>query len=183
MSQDFYQQTQGYDLRDELAEMLHGGYQTVPIGRPVILRKISDTHCACWNELTGSPDPSCRACQGEGYQFTETMETAYIARNFGSPLGASTVIQQQNALSPVGYTDSNRAIAYLEYFVFPNYERYTRSENPAQDSLYEVKVNDSGEPVYPIVRTAKWKIASVTPHHGDWGRVELFECGLQKTNL
>lgn len=103
----------------------------------------------------------------------------YIARNFGSVLSGSTPIPQQNDLSQIGWVDSNRAIAYCEYDVFPDYERYSNSEHPSTDKLYELKVTDTGELCIPEIRTRKWKIRSVTPHHGDWGRIEYFELGLE----
>jgi hypothetical protein len=33
-----------------------------------------------------------------------------------------------------------------------------------------------------VIRTAKWKMLSVTPHRGDDGSISLFELGLQKEN-
>ena len=83
----------------------------------------------------------------------------------------------------MGYTDESRSVAWCSSSVFPNYERYMKPEHPAFDKMYELKVNDAGELVYPLVRTAKWKIKSVTPHRASNGRVEYFECGLEKESL
>jgi hypothetical protein len=55
--------------------------------------------------------------------------------------------------------------------------------DPSYDKLYELKVDDDGTLVQPVMRTAKWKMRSVTPHRGDNGRIELFEIGLEKENV
>jgi hypothetical protein len=48
-----------------------------------------------------------------------------------------------------------------------------------------VKVDSNGNAVWNLIarqpiRTAKWKILSVTPISGDGGRVEYFEVGCEK---
>lgn len=179
----YFPDPQGIDLRDEMAEIIYGGAFQPGVGRPVIVRRLTDKHCGCWDGLSGSANPRCPACQGEGYQFRETQHLMYIARNFGTVLGSSTPITQQNQLAPAGITDSQRAVAYAEYDVFPDYERYTRPSHRAMDKLYELKVTAEGDLYHPIVRTAKWKIRSVTPQHGDFGRVEYLELGLDAENL
>lgn len=178
MRTQYYQDPQGFDLREEMTNTLHGDYQHPGIGRPVMVRRLTDTHCVCWDGLTGSPLPSCKYCQGEGFRFRETIHKMYIARNFGTVLSGTTPIQQQGQLSSLGIIDSHRCVAYCEYDVFPDYERYTRPDALGVDKLYELKVTDTGDLYQPIVRTAKWKIRSLTPHHGDWGRVEFIELGL-----
>jgi hypothetical protein len=93
----------------------------------------------------------------------------------------------------MGYTDMNRCTAYVEVFrddgsqVYPDYERYTIQTAKAYDKLYEVKVDPEGDPVTDssgrFTRTAKWKVLSVVPTHGDNGRIEMFELGLEKENV
>lgn len=180
MAYQYWPANQAFSVREEFQKLLFGDEDNPPIGRPVLLRRIHDQKCACWNEHSKSPNPKCRYCHGEGFLFTETMETAYITRNFGGVLNPSTVIMQQSVLQPYGYSDENRALAFVEYSVIPDYERYTRPNHPKYDALFELKVDDLGRLVTPLVRLAKWQVRSVTPHHGDWGRVEFFELGLQK---
>lgn len=183
MPHRFYPDSQNIDLRDEFASFLFGDVENPGIGRPILLRRIRDEKCVCWDEPTGSPDPVCKYCQGEGYQFEETQELAYIARNFGSVQNPSSVIIRQNFLQAYGFTDEQRALAFVQHTVFPNYERYLLPDHPTYDKLYELKVDSNGALFYPVTRVAKWKIRSVTPHHGDFGRVEFAELGLEKENL
>lgn len=95
----------------------------------------------------------------------------------------AAVISQQNKLDEQGYGDENRALVLFEYSVFPNYERYLRPDHPSYDSLYELKVDADGTMSRPVIRCAKWNIKSATPHQGDNGRVEFFECGLDKSSF
>ena len=171
-----------FDLREELAALLNGDDTNPGIGQSVLIRRLLDKHCVCWDGLRGSPDPNCRYCQGEGWLFVETLNTMYVARNFGSVLNPATVISRQQGLADYGITDENRALGFCQYDVFPNYERYLRPDHPAFDKVYELKVDDAGELIQPVIRTAKWKMRSVTPHRGDNGRIELVEVGLEKEN-
>lgn len=181
MPVNLYSPSSSIDLRDELRQLLYGDMTSQGVGRPVLLRRLTDTRCACASEA-GSADSGCPYCQGEGWLWVETLHTSYLAKNYGTVLGAASVIQRQNFLASIGYTDENRALAYLEHTVFLNYERYLRPEHPSFDKLYELKVDANGKLVRPAVRTAKWNIRSVTPHHGDGGRIEFFEVGLEKQN-
>jgi hypothetical protein len=76
----------------------------------------------------------------------------------------------------MGYTDTQRATGYIEVFrddgsqTYPNYERYTIQTAKNYDKLYELKVDGEGEPVYGAhgyIRSAKWKVLSLVPWHGD----------------
>jgi hypothetical protein len=174
----------GCDLREEMHRMLHGDYTGAGIGRPVILRQMTNTPCVCFDPKTDTGNPHCRYCQGEGYQFRETMvERMYIARSFGSVLGSATQISQQSAIASYGITDPHKAAAYAEWDVYRDYGRYVGAENKVPDRLYELEVDQNGNRVRPLRRIAKWKVKSVVPHHGDNGRVEFLELGLEKENV
>ena len=179
----YYPANQVLNLRDELRDLFYGYQDNPGIAQAVLIRRLLDKHCVCWDGLTGSPAPDCRYCQGEGYLFVETLNYVYIARNFGSVLNPASVINRQEFLSQYGLTDENRALCIAEHDCFPNYERYLKPEHPSYDKLYELKVDDEGVLIQPVLRTAKWKMRSVTPHRGDGGRVELFEIGLEKENV
>ena len=183
MSNDFYPELASFDLREEFEKLLYGSYDGPPIYQTVMVRFIQDEKCACFDANSGSPDALCPWCNGEGFLFDEVLKDCYIARNWGNVLNPSSVIQRQNFLGPYGYTDENRAMAYMDYKAFPRYERYLKPEHPTYDKLYELKVDDNGELSYPLVRVAKWNMKSVTAHHGDWGRIEYFEIGLEKQNI
>lgn len=174
----------GFDLRREFHALLYGDYTGAGIGRPVILRQVTDTPCVCFNSKTDTGNPHCHYCQGEGYQFHEKLvERIYIARSFGSVLGGSTQIAQQGALATYGVTDPHKAVAYAEWDVYLNYGRYMNAENKVLDKLYELEVDSAGNRVRPLKRVAKWRVKSVIPHHGDNGRVEYIELGLEKENV
>ena len=179
----YYPRLKSFDLRFEMHELLYGNYDQAPIGRPLLLRRIKDQKCVCWVSTEGGGDPNCKYCGGEGYLWTETLETGYITRNFGSVQNPATVISQENRLAQLGYEDENRALCFFEYTVFPNYERYLRPDHPSFDSLYELKVDPDGTLTRPVIRTAKWNVRSATPHQGDGGRVEFFELGLDKKSF
>lgn len=181
---DLYPVQHNIDLRDEMKKVLYGDAISSGQGRPVIIRLISQQKCACYDINTGSGDPQCPYCDGEGYQFTETLPTmAFFSRNFGSVQNPTSVISQDNVLSSYGYTDGQRALAFVEWDVFPNYEKYTMPQSETYDKLYEMKVDQDGNLFYPNLRVAKWKMRAVTPHHGDGGRIEYFELGLEKENV
>jgi hypothetical protein len=183
MPQEWYPQNRIFDLREELRTMLYGDQDNPGIGQQVLIRRLLDRHCACWDGLRGSPKPDCRYCQGEGWQFIETANVVYIARNFGSVLNPSSVIMRQQVLAPYGLTDENRALGFAEFDVFPNYERYLKPEHPSYDKVYELKVDADGELIQPVIRTAKWKISSITTHRGDNGAPQYHELGLEKINV
>jgi hypothetical protein len=176
----FYPEMMAFDLREEFEWMLLGNFEEPGVGRPILYRKLTDIFCLCWDGLTGSPDPNCVYCQGEGFQFTEVQEIAYLAKNFGSVLGGATQIGQQSQLPEFGYSDSNKAIAYMRWDSIPDYERYMIPSKKAPDKLYELKVQDDGSLLRPIIRLDKWYVRNVTPHHGAGGRVEYFELGIEK---
>lgn len=191
MSNLYYPELRTFDLRDELDGLLFGGWENAPIGAPVIVRRILDQRCTCYDQPPdpGSANPNCKYCQGEGYLWKEDLETAYIGRNVGSVLNPTSVISQDNSVTPIGITDDSRALAWMRYSAFPNWERYIKPEHPTYDKLYELKVDDNGEIVHTpstadgYLRVAKWEIRSFNPHRGDYSRVEFFELGLQKEIL
>jgi hypothetical protein len=179
----YYPANQVLNLRDELTALFYGDESNPGIAQTVLIRRLLDQHCACWYASNGSPNSACQYCQGEGFLFVETLNNVYIARNFGSVLNPASVINRQEFLAQYGLTDENRALCIAEHDCFPNYERYLKPEHPSYDKLYELKVDDDGVLVQPVVRTAKWKMRSVTPHRGDGSQVTYFEVGLEKENL
>ena len=180
----FFPDPQNIDMREEFAAILYGREDVTQQGRLVIHRRILDETClACWDPNTdGSRRPSCSYCQGEGRMFRERKETMVLFPGVAPVYKPGILGTGQYPQSDYGYTDPNRATAYCEYSVFPDYERYTLQQHKSYDKLYELKVNPNGSAILPLIRTAKWKILGVTPIHGDFGRVEYFELGLEKSN-
>ena len=183
MTYDFYPEMATFDVREEIHNILFGDYSKPGIGQPVLLRRIKNQRCACFDDPTGSPGTDCTFCEGEGYLWLETPAVMRIAKNFGSVIGSSVSIPQTNVLASAGVIDDSRAVAWCEYDVFPDYERYLIPSHPTYDKLYELKVDDEGEVIVPHIRVRKWKMKSVTPIQGQNGRIEFFECGLSTESL
>ena len=180
---DMYPQMTTFDLREWFEWTMLGNFEDPGIARPAVYRKLSNTPCQAFNTLEGSPDPNCIYCQGEGYLFTEEVKMVYFSKNFGSVLGSSTQIQQQTQIAPFGVTDSNRCLAFMFWYDIPDYERYSIPTRPAPDKLFELKTIGNGQLDPNMVRTEEWRVRSATAHHGDNGRVEFFELGLEKVSV
>lgn len=175
-----YPEMTSFDLREWFNYTMNGSFEDPGISRPAVYRKLSNTKCTCFDVLGGSPDPNCVYCNGEGYLFTEEIKQVYFAKNFGSVLGSATQINQHGQLAPYGVADSDRALGFMFWYDIPDYERYAIPTRPAPDKLFELKVLSSGEVDPNMIRTESWRIRSLTAHHGDNGRVEFFELGLEK---
>lgn len=173
------------DLREEIHKVIYGSSTITPQGKDVLVRRLTDQVCTgCWNPNTGGPSiTNCSYCDGEGYVFSETIEKMFIAKGVApiyKPGVLGTGIFPQSAY---GFTDPNKATAYCEWSVFPNYERYTVPLHKSFDKIYELKVDGTGKTIKPLVRAGKWYVFSLTPMFGDYGRVEYIEVGLSKINL
>lgn len=185
---EFYPQMSNIDLREEMHSILFGSHELVPNGRPLLVRELSDEHCpVCWDEQTGGPKLAhCDYCDGEGYRWFERVIIGYLTDGTQPLYKSGFMANGQYPLGGLGDQDPNRSTCFCEWNTFPNYERYTyKSQKAIGNKLYELKVRDDGgfQPRYPLVRTAKWKILTVTPRFGDFGRVEYMELGLEKENV
>jgi hypothetical protein len=178
-----YPEMTAFDLREQFEWLMFGNFEDPGVARPAIYRKLTNTPCTCFDKLSGSPDPNCTYCAGEGYLFTEEVKQVYFAKNFGSVLGSSTQIPQQSQLAEYGVTDANRCLGFMFWYDIPDYERYSIPTRPAPDKLFELKVYGDGELDPHLIRTEEWRVRSVTGHHGDNGRVEFFELGLEKVSV
>jgi hypothetical protein len=178
-----YPEMTSFDLREWFEWTMLGNFEDPGIARPAVYRKLSNTHCTCYDALGGSPDPNCVYCNGEGYLFTEEIKMVYFAKNFGSVLGSSTQISQQSQLAPYGVTDANRCLAFMFWYDIPDYERYSIPTRPAPDKLFELKTLPDGSMDPSQIRTEEWRVRSATAHHGDNGRVEFFELGCEKVSV
>jgi hypothetical protein len=182
-SNNFYPQTNNIDLREEFSAVLRGRIDLIPQGRYVNYRKLSDTPCICFDTLTGSGVDGCPYCSGEGFPWYLTQELFYIARGVAPIYKPGFLATGQYPQTSYGYTDPNRATAYCEYTVYPDYERYINGTKKNFDKLYELKVGNDGGLFYPVTQTDKWKIMALTPLHGDNGRIEFFEIALEKEDF
>ena len=188
---DFYGSSGSIDLRTELSDLLRGREDLIGQGREVLLRRLTDDTCpACWDPTSGGTTrQNCKYCQGEGYLWRETVELVYMTRGVAPVYKPGNLGTGKYPQADYGYADPNRATCFIEAItpegrlVFPNYERYTRQEHKSYDKLFELKVDAEGGTSHPLVRTAVWKVLTLVPYHGDYGRVEFFELGLEKSNI
>jgi hypothetical protein len=188
MSMDFFSvgNATQIDLREELHALIYGRVDLTPQGKQCLLRRLDlNTTCsACWDPASGgSTRPNCPYCDGEGYLWSETLETFYLAHGVAPIYKPGILASGQFPQSSYGYLDSQKLTIYCEYTVFPNYEAYTFETNKANDKMYELKVDAYGNTIHPLVKAGKWNILTVTPLYGDYGRVEFFECGATKINI
>lgn len=181
---DFYGEPPNrIDLREELHAIIYGRADMVPQGAKIVLRRLTDDHCECWDKLTGGPRQNCSFCKGEGWEFRETEETMVMFAGKAPLFQGGLLGNGQFPFTATGYDDPNKGTAICEYSVFPDYERFLIRKDKAWDRIYELKVDDLGNVVYPQIRTSKWKIVTVTPMRGDFSRVEYFVLGLEKEYL
>lgn len=180
---DFYSPASNIDSREEMHALLFGRIDIVAQGRPVILRKLTNNVCACWNGVTGGPIATCAYCQGEGYTFYETHETMYIAMGVAPVYKPGYLASGQYPQAGMGYDDPNRATGYCEASVYTDYSKYSAGNTKAFDKIYDVQVKPNGGIFYPITRIGKYKVLNLTPLHGDFGRVEFIELSLAKENF
>jgi hypothetical protein len=173
------------DLRDELHDLTHGAADVVSQGRDVIVRELTNQTCtACWDKTSGgSNNPHCRYCDGEGYMWRERIVKMIVFRGVAPVYKPGNLATGQYPEADFGYVSPDKSTAYCEWWIFPDYEKFTDDGMKRYDMLYELKVTGDGNTYYPLVRTAKWKMLTVTPIHGDNGRVEYFEIGMDKASL
>ena len=174
------------DMRQEMHKVIFGALDLTAQGIFVVLREFNDIHCvACWDPITGGMSRvDCPYCKGEGYQFSERMVKMAVFAGVAPVYKPSILGSGQYPVAEMGPTDPDRYTAYCEWNVYPNFERYTLPLFKTPDKLYVVKVNTVGTPVQdPVtgqpVRASKWKILTITPITGDYGRCEYFELGLE----
>lgn len=172
------------DLRDEMHAILFGGVDIPPQGHNMVLRELTDQFCSCWNGVeTGSIQPKCAYCQGEGYLWRERQIVAYLTYGVAPVYKPAFQASGDYPQTSWGFDDNERAIGFCEYTTFPNYERYTIKTEKKFDKLYDLKVGPSGSLIFPNIRTAKWKVLDVLPYRGDNGRIEYFMLSLAKETV
>ncbi len=179
----FYPTVSNIDGREQFELLLHGDIGTPPIGRKAILRRMTDTPCACWDGVTGGPVYYCAYCLGEGWQFTEEEIVLFMADGTAPMYKPGVFGSGQFPLTNWGLSDPSKTTGYTSWFYFENYERYTYRTQKTFDKLLDLKVDGDGNVVYPQVITAKFKIMNVVPRHGDFGKVEFIELFLEKENV
>jgi len=179
----YFPDTPNIDLREEMDALLFGRSDVNSIGKRVILRRITNDKCVCWDETSGGPNRMCVYCGGEGYLWRETYETMCVVRGIAPVYKPGVLATGSYPMAQYGYTDQNTGTAFARFDCYINYERYTLPEHLSYDKMYELKVNEDGSLFHPLTRTIKWKVLTVVPVHGDFSRIEYFELALEKENV
>jgi len=180
---EFFPVLSNIDGRTEFERLLYGDVGVVRIGRPVILRRLSDRHCACWDPVTGGSVNYCSYCLGEGYEFTEERDLMFVTDGTTPMYKPGVFGGGQYPLDRWGQSDASKATGFCSWSLFPNYERYTYKLQKRYDKILLLKVDGEGEEVFPQVITEQFKILNVTPRHGEMGKVEFIELNMEKEDL
>lgn len=150
------------DLRTEFEHLIDGHGAFDGIGQILVLRKLSDSFCVCYDRVEGSSS-DCKYCKGESYSWEETYHRAYFTQTFGRGLAG---VRQQHVLEPPGYMDEGKALVYMKVSAAPK----------AGDKIFRVRLNEEGSIYYPIERTEKWKITAVEDKRYDKARLAYYIC-------
>lgn len=154
------------DLRAEFDEIMFGGPNTLPHGRPVLIRRMrSDDEgnllrCVCRDPLTDEADHSndCPYCLGEGYYWDEALETTYQTY-VGADGGLAS---RQQSLWPA-FIRSDTKIYYFRYDVKIGYS----------DKIVDLLLDAEGELVVPYKRQSIYRPETIDERRSDFGRLEF----------
>lgn len=179
-SSNLYPDIVSGDLREELHALLFGRVDIDGHGHPVLVRRLGDIPCTCFNVGMGSPTGGCPYCQDEGFAWTEDLQTMVVIQGVAPVYKPGFLATGDYPQTSYGYVDPSRGTAFCEFSVFPDYAHYTLGIKKTWDKLYELQVDSQGSLAYPVARSRKWKILDLTPIHGSNGRVEYIELSLEK---
>jgi hypothetical protein len=76
----------------------------------------------------GSNNPHCRYCDGEGYMWSERVIKICFFSGVAPVYKPGNLATGQYPQGDAGYLASDRATAFCEYSIFPNYEFFTNDE-------------------------------------------------------
>lgn len=161
------------DLRAEMKLMLEGNNYYPRRGHWVILRRMDKRQrCFCWNRKGigdekysldkgkyNEAELRCPICHGEGYVYEEELHLS--RRVLVSPeIGlASSEVESQ-----LGWMNINYIVFYFQYQVAPE----------KGDKIIEISLDDSGDPIRPIVHKEMYRIAVAEPFRDQLGRIEYW---------
>lgn len=165
------------DFRAEMKLMLEGNEYWVRRGHWAILRRMDRRQrCSCWKEQGEGDDKynpekdkekyneprlRCPTCHGEGWVYED--ELYLTRRRLVSP---EIGLAAQEQLSDIGWFNVNYICYYLQHYVNP-----TRG-----DKIIEINLDDSGNPIRPLVQQEMYRIAVAEPFRDQNGRIEFWRC-------
>lgn len=153
----------GIDLRKEFDTIVYGDASNTRQGWPHLLRVIrrnsdgSGIKCTCFNELSAVASPSCAYCLGEGYLWDEEWK---LARS--EYLGAGGLASRYR-IAPPGEIRADTKVFFFRYDTVISYG----------DKIIEIKLDEEGNYINPIIRTAIYRPETIRELRGDNGRIEF----------
>lgn len=154
------------DLREEFDQILFGGPNSLPHGKPVLLRIMqrdddgAKIPCPCKDELTHEPDTEkdCPFCLGEGFFWDEDFATTYETY-VGADGGMANRVMK---LTP-GTLRTDYKVFYFRYDTIIRYD----------DKIVELLLDVEGDAVVPYKRKAIYKPQTIDERRADFGRLEF----------
>lgn len=153
----------GVDLRQEFNTILYGDSSNTRQGWPHIIRNMrrnvdgSAIKCTCYSELNGAASPGCVYCLGEGFLWDEHW---IISR---SEYLGSGGLSSKYRISPPGEIRADMKVFYFRYDTNILYG----------DKIIEVKLDEEGNYISPIVRVAIYRPETIRELRGNNGRIEF----------
>jgi hypothetical protein len=161
------------DLRQEFDDLIYGGGNSIPHGRPFLTRRMrrdADNNllkCACVDPATREPDVSCVYCLGEGYYWDETWITGYATY-----VGADGGLSNRARFLRPGIVRADTKVFYFRYDTVLTY----------YDKIVEVRLDTEGDPVVPYNREAIYKPQTIINYRSDRGRTEYIAVFCQEND-
>ena len=157
--------TKNVDLREGLRRILFGDTGNPPEGHYVVIRRMVNV-CPCVEEEVGQayrkPDPKCSVCKGEGYTYTDSLNTAWRA----------PIMAYSQNMGTMEY--GNPGIAKNMGFAF--YFQHDVSINE-KDKIFETNLSTEGAlptvPLTPANFLEKYRIIQIINYRADNGRLEF----------
>lgn len=152
------------DLRQEFDNLVLGADGSSRKGWPLIIRHLRrdgngvPISCVCKNILSGSTDPRCSYCLGEGNLWDELW---YIGRS--QFLGSDGGLGSKYRASEPGRIRADTKVFFLRYDVPIRYN----------DKIIEVELDNEGNVVTPFVRKAVYRPETINELRSDNGRKEF----------
>ena len=167
--------TVALNLREEFRALVEGRGGEVPIGQPLILRRMRRDSagglvpCSCVDPVTHEPqrDFPCALCQGRGYLWDEVLVTGYKII-VAAPAASNASVNLRKEEAGHLYLPAAR-------FFFPYDVTVTRD-----DRVVEIELDADGNAVVPYNRLAIYELTLVRALRGDNGKIEYWACTGQK---
>ena len=151
------------DLRVELDELFFGFSSGIRHGYNILIRSTrrdadgNKIPCTCKSELTNEPDFDCSYCFGEGFLSNENWVWTY-STYVGSDGGLTNRIK----FMPPGSLSVEFKIFFFRY----------DTDIKRGDKIVEVKLDEEGSLVLPLVRETIYKPETVNKLRSDNSRIE-----------